>query len=64
MSVMKHKVLKLLLTFERLIAPQIQQGHTQLTQKFSPSGQKILILNLGGVVSGGFALTCGCLHRI
>jgi hypothetical protein len=60
MSVIKHKVLKLLLRFERLIAPQIQQGHTQLIQKFRPSGQKKLILSLGGVVNGGFALTCGC----
>jgi hypothetical protein len=60
MSVIKHKVLKLLLRFERLIAPQILQGHTRLIQKFRPSGQKKLILNLGGVVNGGFALTCGC----
>jgi hypothetical protein len=60
MSVIKHKVLKLLLRFERLIAPQIQQGHTRLIQKFRPSGQKKLILNLGRVVNGGFALTCGC----
>jgi hypothetical protein len=60
MSVIKHKVLKLLLRFQRLIAPQIQQGHTRLTQKFRPSGQKKLVLNLGGVVNGGFALTCGC----
>ncbi len=30
------------------------------SQKFRPSEQKKLILNLGGFVNGGFALTCGC----